>query len=103
MKKIINSNYKGKYCILGGFIMEKNSEQELPDNDIQYGKYIILDNGEKLYYDILINEDLVDCDCLKVEETVHQPVLKKYTASSGKRVDVIYCNSTLDENSVVKN
>lgn len=83
--------------------MQKDSEQKLEDNDTKYGEYIILDNGEKFYYDILINADSVDYDCLKIEENVSEPVLEKYTSSSGKRVDVIQCNGTLDDNSIIKN
>ena len=83
--------------------MKEDLGREFLDNYSPYKKYILLDNGEKLYYDILINADSVDYDCLSVEETVSEPVLQKYTSSSGNRVDVIYCNSTLDENAVVKN
>lgn len=78
--------------------MQKNLEQ----NDTKYGKYILLDNGKKLYYDVLINEDSVDYDCLSIEPNVSNPVLEKYISQSGKRVDVIQCN-TLDENSVIQN
>lgn len=83
--------------------MNKDSEQDLQDSDTRYGKYIILNNGEKLYYDILINADLADYDCLRVEENLSEPLLKKYTSASGKRVDVIQCNATLDKNSVIRN
>lgn len=83
--------------------MQKDSEQELDNNDVKYEKYIILDDGEKIYYDILINADSVDYDCLRIKEGLSEPTLAKYTSASGKRVDIIQCNDALDENSVIKN
>lgn len=64
-------------------------------------KYIILDNDSKLNYDILINADETDYDCIKIESE-STPILRRYTAKSGKRVDVIQC-CILDENSVIQN
>lgn len=83
--------------------MPRDLEQELEDSDDKYEKYIILDNGEKLYYDILINADSADYDCLWIKKDLSEPVLEKYTSVLGKRVDVIQCNATIDKNSVIKN
>lgn len=74
---------------------------EEKDEDNQYGRTITLDNDEKLGYDILINADEIDYDCVKIAN-ISKPSLTKYQSKSGKRVDVIECKE-LDKNSVLQN
>ena len=66
-----------------------------------YGKNIRLNDDTELSYDILINADEIDYDCLQVQD-VPEPILKKYKSKSGKRIDCIQC-SEIDENSVLIN
>ena len=81
--------------------MSRYLKQVIKGHNAKYGKYILLDNNEKLYYDVLINADDGDYDCIKIQ-SVPFPILKRYTAKSGKRVDLIQCNS-LNENSIIQN
>lgn len=62
-------------------------------------KSILLDNEKKLQYDILINADEIDYDCVQIKD-ISEPALVKFKSKSGKRVDVIQCKD-LEENSIL--
>lgn len=64
-------------------------------------KSILLDNEKKLQYDILINADEIDYDCVQIKD-ISEPALVKFKSKSGKRVDVIQCKD-LEENSILNN
>lgn len=91
-----------------GLIVYENATEHINDKWIeeqekgnQYGRTVTLDDGRKLDYDIMINADEIDYDCLKITE-ISEPTLKKYQSKSGKRIDVIECRD-LEKNSILNN
>lgn len=91
-----------------GLIVYENAVEQINDKWVeeqnqgnQYGRTITLNDDEKLDYDILINADEIDYDCLKITD-ISEPTLKKYQSKSEKRVDVIECRD-LENNSILKN
>ena len=97
-----------KTALQKGLIVYENAIQHINDKwfeeqnqDNQYRRTITLNDDEKLDYDILINADEIDYDCLKITD-ISEPTLKKYQSKSEKRVHVIECRD-LEKNSILKN
>lgn len=68
----------------------------------QTRKYIKLENGQKYFYDILIHADVVDYDCLTIDNT-EKPTLETLGTIDDKSVDIIHCNSNLTNNPILSN
>lgn len=68
----------------------------------QTRKYIKLENGQKYFYDILIHADVVDYDCITIDNT-EKPTLETLGTIDDKSVDIIHCNSNLTNNPILSN
>ena len=69
---------------------------------LQKKKYIRLPDRSKYYYDILINIDKDDYDCITIDDTAI-PSLESIKSFTGKTIDVIHCNENLETNPLLSN
>lgn len=82
-------------------MLSKFYKKDLLEN-MERKKYLRLSNNHKYYYDILINVDQADYDCITIDDTII-PRLETINSVTGKSIDIIHCNDELDENSILSN
>ena len=69
-------------------------------------KYIVLADGTKYYYDILINADKINYDCISIADG--PPTLQTFISRDSKHksegtIDVIYCPQNIGPNDLLTN
>lgn len=82
-------------------VLSKFYREDLLKN-MEKKKYLRLSNNDKYYYDILINVDKDDYDCITIDD-VDIPRLETIRSITGKSIDIIHCNDELNENSILSN
>lgn len=58
-------------------------------------KYIKTKDGSKYYYDILINADEIDYDCITIEDKKETPQKEELISYSGKQIDIVHCSKNI--------
>ena len=66
-------------------------------------KYIKLKNGEKYYYDILIHANLVDFNCISIDNNNNKPFMEIKNSYYNIPIDIIKCSNNLDKDSLLEN